>query len=145
MSSVITSDTNAPPPKSKLSQRLRNSALSLLGLGLGYLVLIFSTAFLYWAWLHDGNHSITPQFLAFSAIYGVVVSTLGGYIAGVVAQRKPVIHASLFALMLVLSYLIPDLLFGFREPAFVFVINCAIAISGAMIGGWFRYWQIRSA
>lgn len=138
MSSLVTS----PDSKSAFYQKFRRVALTLLGLGVGYLLVIFSTAFLYAAWLHGEGHTITPQFLAFAALCGVVFSAIAAYVVGLIARRTPVIHAALFALMLSLSYLLPSVLFGSYEPAFVLVMNSAIAISGSMIGGWLRYWQI---
>ncbi|MEL7334157.1 MAG: hypothetical protein AAFN12_18055 [Cyanobacteria bacterium J06560_2] len=128
-------------PKS-LSLRFRNIALTLLGLGLGYLTLCLSTQLLYIAYLSGGARSITSQFLAFSAVCGIIFSAMGGYVAAFFARRAPVFHAALFCLMTTLLYLVPSLLFGSREPVFFAVLNVAIAISGAMIGGWFRYWQI---
>ncbi|MEL6902473.1 MAG: hypothetical protein AAFP07_16120, partial [Cyanobacteria bacterium J06606_4] len=54
----------------------------------------------------------------------------------------PVLHASLFAAMLTALYALPILLVGTLESSLVLILNVAIAISGAMIGGWLRYWQI---
>ncbi|MGD1895903.1 MAG: hypothetical protein ACFB16_03015 [Phormidesmis sp.] len=130
-------------PKS-LSLRFRNIALTMLGLGLGYLTLCLSTQLLYIAYLSGEGHSITSQFLAFSAICGVLFSAMGGYVAAFFARRAPVLHAALFCLMTTSLYIVPSLLFGSREPLFFAVLNVVIAISGAMIGGWFRYWQINS-
>ncbi|MEL6554248.1 MAG: hypothetical protein AAFQ63_12405 [Cyanobacteria bacterium J06621_11] len=130
-------------PKS-LSLRFRNTALTLLGLGLGYLTLCLSTQLLYIAYLSGEGHQITSQFLAFSAVCGVIFSGLGGYITAFFARRKPVFHAALFCLMTTVLYILPGLLFGSREPLFFVVLNVAIATTGAMIGGWLRYWQIHS-
>lgn len=138
MSSIVTS----PDSKSEFYHKFRRIALTMLGLGVGYLLVIFSTAFLYAAWLRGEGHTITPQFLAFSALCGVVFSAIAAYVVGLIARRTPVIHAALFALMLTLSYLLPSFLFGSYEPAFVHVLNIAIAVSGSMIGGWLRYWQL---
>ncbi len=141
MDSLVTASDSSSNHKGAFFQKFRSIALTLLGLGVGYLFLIFSSAFLYAAWLHEG-HSITSQFLAFSALCGVVFSAVASYLVGLIARRTPVIHATMFALMLTLSYLLPVLLFDAYEPAFVYVLNIAIALSGSMIGGWFRYWQI---
>lgn len=131
-------------PKS-LSLRFRNSALTLLGLGLGYLTLCFSTKLLYVAYLSIGeSHQITSQFLAFSGVCGIIFSGISAYVAAFFARRAPVLHASLFCLMTTVLYVLPSLLFGSREPLFFVVLNVAIAISGALIGGWLRYWQIHS-
>ncbi|MEO1394399.1 MAG: hypothetical protein AAFV90_15945 [Cyanobacteria bacterium J06634_5] len=138
MSSILTSPEN----KSPFYQKFRSIALTMLGLGIGYLLVLFSNAFLYTTWLRGEGHTITSQFLAFAAIWGVVCAAIAGYVVGLVAQRRPVIHATLFALMLTLSYLLPSLLFGFYQPALAYVLNIAIAISGSMIGGWLRYWQM---
>ena len=128
-----------------LSLRFRNIALTLLGLGLGYLTLCLSTKLLYVIYLSSGeNHRITSQFLAFSGVCGVVFSGISAYVAAFFARRAPVAHAVLFCLMTTVLYIMPSLLFGSREPLFFVVLNVAIAISGALIGGWLRYWQIYS-
>jgi len=124
-----------------ISLKFRNAALTLLGLGSGYLVLVFSSTLVYVTYFKTG-HSLTPEFMAFAAICGVFFSAVGAYVAGFLARRSPVIHAVYFCLMLSLIYTLPSLLFGTRESLFVHVVNVAIAISGSLIGGWFRYWQI---
>lgn len=126
-----------------LSLRFRGAALTLLGLGLGYLTLSLSTAMLYFGFRSIENPQLLPsQFMAMSAVFGVVFSLISGYVAAFFARRSPVVHAGIFALMMTLLYLIPNLLFGFREPLFFVLMNLAIVISGAMIGGWLRYWQV---
>lgn len=124
-----------------ISLKFRSTALTLLGLGLGYLVLIFSSTLVYAAYFQTGR-PLTPEFMAFAAICGVFFSALGAYVAAFFARRSPVVHAVYFCLMLSLVYTLPSLLFGTRESLFVHVINVAIAILGSLIGGWFRYWQI---
>ena len=128
-------------PKS-LSLRFRNIALTLLGLGLGYLTLCFSTQLLYMGYLDGGKRAITSQFLAFSGVCGILFATMGGYVAAFFARRAPVKHAALFCAMVSAFYVLPSLLFGSREPIFFAVLNIAIVITGAMIGGWLRYWQV---
>ncbi|MEO0886102.1 MAG: hypothetical protein AAFY54_09195 [Cyanobacteria bacterium J06648_10] len=129
-------------PKS-LPLRFRNVALTLLGLGLGYLTLSVSTALLYGAFRSIENPQMLPaQFMAMSAVCGVVFSVASSYIAAFFARRSPVLHASLFALMMTLLYLIPSFLFGFRAPLFFAILNVAIVVGGSMIGGWLRYWQM---
>lgn len=130
-------------PKS-LSLRFRNIALTLLGLGLGYLTLCLSTRLLYVAYLSGGDRAITSQFLAFSGVCGIVFALMGGYVSAFFARRSPVKHAALFCTMVSSFYLLPSLLFGSREPVFFTVLNVAIVIAGAMIGGWLRYWQVNS-
>lgn len=142
MSSPAASPVTPSDSKGEFYPKFRRIALTMLGLGVGYLLVIFSTAFLYLAWLHGEGHTLTPQFLAFAAICGVVFTAIAAYVVGLVAGRKPVVHATLFALMLTVSYLLPSLLFGSYEPALVHVLNVAIAVSGSMIGGWLRYWQL---
>ncbi len=127
-----------------LPLRFRNAALTLLGLGLGYLTLCLSTKALYVAYLSSDGHSITAQFLAFSAICGIVFAAFSGYIAAFFARRAPVLHAALFCLMVSLLYITPILLFGTLQPLFFVVLNVAVVVSGSMIGGWLRYWQIHS-
>jgi len=127
-----------------LPLRFRNSALTLLGLGLGYLTLCLSTKALYVAYLSGDGHRITSQFLAFSAVCGIIFAALSGYITAFFARRAPVFHAALFCLMVSLLYIVPNLLFGSRQPVFFAVLNVAIVTSGAMVGGWLRYWQIHS-
>ncbi|MEL6604830.1 MAG: hypothetical protein AAFP20_16585 [Cyanobacteria bacterium J06614_10] len=124
------------------TEKLRPALLTLLSLGVGYLFLCVSTAVLYTVWFSQENHAYTSQFLAFAAICGLLFTTVSGYLAALVAQRKPVLHASLFAAMLTALYALPILLVGTLESSLVLILNVAIAISGAMIGGWLRYWQI---
>ena len=129
-------------PKS-LPLRFRNVALTLLGLGLGYLTLSLSTALLYFAFHNMENSPILPaQFMAMSAVFGVVFSVVSSYVAAFFARRSPVLHAGLFALMMTLLYVIPNLLFGFYVPLFFAILNVAIVVGGSMIGGWLRYWQV---
>ena len=128
-------------PKS-LPLRFRNIALTLLGLGLGYLTLCLSTRLLYVVYLSGGDRTINPQFLAFSGMCGIVFSLASGYVSAFFARRSPVKHAALFCIMVSALYLIPSLLFGSREPVFFAVLNIAIVIAGAMSGGWLRYWQV---
>lgn len=127
-----------------LPLRFRNIALTLLGLGLGYLTLCLSTRLLYVAYISGGDRAITSQFLAFSGVCGILFALMGGYVAAFFARRSPVKHAALFCTMVSTLYLLPSLLFGSQEPAFFAVLNIAIVIFGAMSGGWLRYWQINS-
>ena len=127
-------------PKS-ISLRFRNAALTLLGLGLGYLVLIVSSTLVYTAYFQTG-HLPTPEFMAFAAICGVFFSALGAYVAAFCARRSPVMHAVYFCLMLCLVYTLPSLLFGPYGLSFSYVVNVGIVVAGSLIGGWFRYCQI---
>ncbi|MEO0769071.1 MAG: hypothetical protein AAFY72_06500 [Cyanobacteria bacterium J06649_4] len=125
-----------------LIQKLRPVLLSLLGMGVGYFSLCFSTALLYTLWFMDPNHFYSPRFVAFAAVFGFVLTTLCSYLVTLIARRAPVINAFVFSLMLTLVYTLPALLVGTNESLLVLVLNVAIALSGAMIGGWFRYWQL---
>lgn len=128
-------------PKS-LPLRFRNIALTLLGLGLGYLTLCLSTRLLYVVYLSGGDRTISPQFLAFSGLCGIFFALASGYISAFFARRSPVKHAALFCVMVSTLYLVPSLLFGSHEPVFFTVLNIAILTIGAMSGGWLRYWQV---
>jgi len=127
-----------------LPLRFRNPALTLLGLGLGYLTLCLCTRLLYVAYLSGGERTVTSQFLAFSGICGLLFALMSGYISAFFARRSPVKHALLFCTMVSTLYLLPSLLFGSSEPAFFVLLNVAIVIAGSMSGGWLRYWQVHS-
>ncbi|MEL6158542.1 MAG: hypothetical protein AAFQ40_14955 [Cyanobacteria bacterium J06623_5] len=126
----------------KFTKRLRPALLTLLSLGVGYLFLCVSTGILYTVWFSQENHAYTSQFLAFAAVCGLVFTAVSGYLTALTARRKPVLHASLFAAMLTALYALPILLVGTLESSLVLVLNVAIALSGSMIGGWLRYWQV---
>jgi hypothetical protein len=130
-----------PPamPSFKVSgAQLRQVGLSLLAMVVGYVTLTASTLLLYYVWMQ--HHSISAQFLAFAALMGVVFSALGGYVTTLIARRAPVVHATILSVLLTLLYMLSSLLS--LSPVLVFVLNTAIAVTGVMIGGWFRYWQI---
>lgn len=63
-----------------LPLRFRNSAFTLLGLGLGYLTLCLGTRALYVTYISGDGHKITAQFLACSAVCGIIFAALSGYI-----------------------------------------------------------------
>lgn len=121
--------------------KLRPALLTLLSLGVGYLTICVCTGVLYSVWGSTG-HMLSSKFLAFAAICGLVFATLSGYLAAFAARRAPVLHAAGFALMLTAVWAFSLVMYGSVESLLTMLINIAIAISGSMIGGWLRYWQI---
>ncbi|MEL6879488.1 MAG: hypothetical protein AAGM27_07875 [Cyanobacteria bacterium J06554_3] len=124
--------------------KLRPALLTLLSLGVGYLTICICTSMLYTVWSGTG-HMLSSKFLAFAAICGLVFATLSGYLAAFAARRAPVLHAAGFALMLTGVWAFSLVMYGSIESLLTMVLNIAIAISGSMIGGWLRYWQINRA
>ncbi len=118
--------------------------LTLLSLVVGYLTISVSTALLYATWLSGAGNTITPQFLAFASICGLGFTTLGGWLAALVAQRAPVIHAIALSLILTIIWSFYTFTSEPQEPLTLSLLNLAIGTTGVMTGGWIRLRQMKA-
>ncbi|MEL7225110.1 MAG: hypothetical protein AAGL17_09620, partial [Cyanobacteria bacterium J06576_12] len=66
----------------------------------GYLTLSISVALLFTAWSIGVGQEVTSQFLAFAAVCSLGFATLSGWLTGLVAQRAPIFHSGLLAVLL---------------------------------------------
>ncbi len=129
--------------------------LTVIALILGYLTLSVSTAILYAIWMTSLGTStnslggeipvMTSQFMAFAGVCGLGFATLSGYIVGLVARRAPVAHAAAFSLMLMVIWVASRFLGESDESLLISILNIAIALTGAMTGGWIRSIQMQTA
>ncbi len=128
--------------------------LTVIALILGYLTLSVSTAILYATWMSSLGTSaagivgeipvMTSQFMAFAGVCGLGFATLSGYVVGLVARRAPVAHTAAFSLMLTIIWAASTFLAESGDPLLISILNIAIAVMGAMTGGWIRYAQINA-
>ncbi|EDX84260.1 hypothetical protein S7335_1957 [Synechococcus sp. PCC 7335] len=124
--------------------------LTVLALLIGYLTLSISTALLYSTWMSIAivsgeTQGIPAQSIAIAGICGLGFATLSGYLVGLVARRAPVAHAAVFSLMLIVTWGLSTFLAESKEPLLISILNIAIALVGAMTGGWIRSAQVKVA
>jgi hypothetical protein len=73
---------------------------SVIGVVVGYLVFAVSAALLFVASGRDPHQEQGIGFVVFTVVYGVIFAAIGGYVAGVIARRKPGLHGAVVALVL---------------------------------------------
>jgi hypothetical protein len=119
--------------------------LTLLSLVVGYLILSMSTALLYGTWLSSGaDHVITPTFLAFAAVCSLGFATLSGYLTALIAQRAPITHATILALLLAFVWGISTFAGKPSGPLSLSVLHLAMVTLGTLTGGWWRLRQMKA-
>lgn len=119
-----------------------------LALVVGYLIISLSTALLYATWLSGAGDEMTPQLLALASACALGFATLSGWLTALVAQRAPMAHAIALALILALTLAIAgglNAMTGESEGArSLLLLNLAIAMVGAIAGGWLRLRQMKT-
>ena len=118
--------------------------LTILSLVIGYLTLSISVALLYTAWFSGAGHEVTSQFLTFASVCSLGFATLSGWLTGLVAQRAPIFHAGLLSILLTVVWGISTLTGESSEPLSVAILNLTIGTAGVMIGGWWRFRQMKA-
>ncbi|MGD1895901.1 MAG: hypothetical protein ACFB16_03005 [Phormidesmis sp.] len=123
--------------------------LTILSLVVGYLTLSISIALLYTAWFSGAGHEATGQFLAFAAVCSLGFATLSGWLTALVAQRAPLFHAGLLAILLAAVWGISTFAgssaeAASTEPMSVAILNLAVGVTGVMVGGGWRLKQMKA-
>jgi len=128
--------------------------LTVLSLVIGYLTLSISVALLFTAWSVGMGQEVTSEFLAFAAVCSLGFATLSGWLTGLVAQRAPIFHSGLLAVLLSIVWAVSTFAGGSTdaaivdgpaaEPLSVAVLNLAIGVTGVMAGGWLRLGQMKA-
>jgi hypothetical protein len=76
---------------------------SVAGVVVGYLVFAVSAGLLFWATGRDPHQDQGSGFILFSVLYGIAFAAAGGFLAGVIAARKPRQHAVAVALVVAIG------------------------------------------
>lgn len=123
--------------------------LTILSLVVGYLTLSISVALLFTAWSVGIGQEMTSQFLAFAAVCSLGFATLSGWLTALVAQRAPIFHAGLLAVLLSVVWALSTFATSpadpsGAEPLSVALVNIAVGITGVMTGGWLRLRQMKA-
>ncbi|MEM6598666.1 MAG: hypothetical protein AAF810_10710 [Cyanobacteria bacterium P01_D01_bin.36] len=127
--------------------------LTILSLVIGYLTLSISVALLFTAWSIGVGQEVTSQFLAFAAVCSLGFATLSGWLTGLVAQRAPIFHSGLLAVLLSVIWAISTFAGGSAdsvadpstvEPLSVAILNLAVGVTGVITGGWLRFRQMKA-
>ncbi|MEL7225111.1 MAG: hypothetical protein AAGL17_09625 [Cyanobacteria bacterium J06576_12] len=96
---------------------------------------------------------MTSQFLAFAAVCSLGFATLSGWLTGLVAQRAPIFHSGLLAVLLSVIWAISTFAGGSAdsvadpstvEPLSVAILNLAVGVTGVITGGWLRFRQMKA-
>jgi hypothetical protein len=108
---------------------------SIAGVAAGYLVFALSAVLLFQVSGQDPKSFPELWFLVGSTLYGIAFATLGGFVAAVIAGRRPALHAIVVAAIigaLALVSLIASLGRGsvWSEIAVLFFMTPAAAIGG---------------
>ena len=115
-----------------------------LALVVGYLTVSLSTALLYATWLSGAGSEMTPQLLAFASAGALGFATLSGWLTALVAQRAVMAHVIALALMLAVTGGLYALTGELEEARSLLLLNLAIAMVGAIAGGWLRLRQMKT-
>src|SRR5678815_1397460 len=89
----------------------------------------------------DAGYWTILIYLLLKLIYTLVSAIAGGYLAAIVAERKPKWHAFGVSTVLAGSFLISRSRYA-AQPAWYFKLLWVLAVIGPMIGGYLDRWPI---
>ncbi|MEN8443801.1 MAG: hypothetical protein ABG776_02190 [Cyanobacteria bacterium J06555_13] len=118
--------------------------LTILSLIVGYLTLSISVALLYTAWFSGAGNEVTIEFIAFASVCSLGFAALSGWLTALVAQRAPIFHSGLLAVLLAVVWGVSRAASETTEPLSVALLNLAIGVVGVMAGGWWRLRQMKA-
>ncbi|MEL6492777.1 MAG: hypothetical protein AAFQ95_22745 [Cyanobacteria bacterium J06621_3] len=118
--------------------------LTILSLIVGYLTLSISVALLYTAWFIGAGNEVTSEFIAFASVCSLGFAALSGWLTALVAQRAPIFHSGLLAILLAVVWGASRAASETTEPLSVALLNLAIGAVGVMAGGWWRLRQMKA-
>ncbi|MEO1390917.1 MAG: hypothetical protein AAFV85_26595 [Cyanobacteria bacterium J06634_6] len=118
--------------------------LTILSLIVGYLTLSVSVALLYAAWFSGAGNEVTNEFIAFASVCSLGFATLSGWLTALVAQRAPIFHSGLLAILLAVVWGASRAASETTEPLSVALLNLAIGVVGVLAGGWWRLRQMKA-
>ena len=126
---------------------MRRMARSLLAVVAGYVVMVVgviamtAVAGKLFAGAVPAEGSSTTGYLILNLLYGFAFALLGGYVAGVIARRGPVLHAIAVAVVMVIMAFIAMKTYAGQEPSWYQRGHFGTAIP-ALFGGWIRARQV---
>jgi hypothetical protein len=101
-----------------------------------------AVALLFSVWLSVPTHTVTPEFMIFAVLFGLGAAIGSGYLTALAAPGAPFAHALGLAALSVIAWGVSTFGHDTPEPLWFRVANLTSVLSGILIGGYLRQWQI---
>ncbi len=122
---------------------------SVAGIAAGYInmavIVIVATPIAVKLLLSRADAGPTTLYLAVNLLYSGVAAACGGYVAGFIARRAPVVHAAILGVLLAGTSAATGFAPEPGQPRWYPFVIAAIGVAGALAGGLLRLLQTNNA
>jgi len=84
------------------------------------------------------GHAASPGMMAFGVFYTLLAATAGGFVAGWIARRHPILHALVLGTLGAIATLVIILAAPAAERTAGMFVSAMLVIPATVLGGWLR-------
>jgi hypothetical protein len=108
---------------------------SIIGVVLGYAIFAVSAVFFFWIMGRDPHASQDAAFVVGAVLFGMATAMLGGFVAGLVAGQRPILHSGIVSVILAVGALVSLLSSPGEDAVWSQVSALCLMAPSAVMGG----------